>query len=189
MAIKKQQQLVQQVRRMRKKNRSFYKVIQRSLISQLQKTLWITKKFAKRCITSLPSQQHTQPTICFIDTHRLPQDCERQVQSLRDLPSLLNATKCQRSPSHSRFHRSVLYSAFPPRTPRTSIALKPPIYAPHKNETKPRNSSQSQRKKRCPSRNKNGNSLLSGTLFGCETIKSLTEFARTFLTPSTLITQ
>ncbi len=43
MAIKKQQQLVQQVRRMRKKNRSFYKVIHISLISQLQKTLWITK--------------------------------------------------------------------------------------------------------------------------------------------------
>jgi hypothetical protein len=98
--------------------------------------------FAKRCITSLPSQQHTQPTICFIDTHHLPQNCERQVQSLRDLPSLLNTRKCQRSPSHSRFHRSVLYSAFPPRTPRTSIALKPPIYAPHKNATKPRNSSQ-----------------------------------------------
>ncbi len=37
------QQLVQQVRRMRKKNRSFYKVIHRSLISQVQKTLWITK--------------------------------------------------------------------------------------------------------------------------------------------------
>jgi hypothetical protein len=147
------------------------------------------KIFAKRCITSLSSQQHTQPTICFIDAHRLPQDCERQVQSLRDLPNLLNATKCQRSPSHSRFHRSVLYSSFPPRTPRTSIALNPPIYAPHKNATKLRNSSQSQRKKRCPSRNKNGNSLLSGTLFGCETIKSLTEFARTFLTPSTLITQ
>jgi hypothetical protein len=144
------------------------------------------KIFAKRCIASLPSQQHTQPTICFIDTHRLPQDCERRMQSLRDLPSLSNATKCQRSPSHSRLHISVLYSAFPPRTP---IALKPPIYAPHKNATKPRNSSQSQRKKRCPSRNKNGNSLLWGTLFGCETIKSLTEFARTFLTPSTLITQ
>jgi hypothetical protein len=82
------------------------------------------KIFAKRCTTSLPSQQHTQPTICFIDTHRLPQDCERQVQSLRDLPSLLNATKCQRSPSHSRFHRSVLYSAFPPRTPRTVDCFK-----------------------------------------------------------------
>ncbi len=39
----KKQQLVQQVRRMRKKNRSFYKVIYRSLISQVQKTLWITK--------------------------------------------------------------------------------------------------------------------------------------------------
>lgn len=190
MAIKKQQQLVQQVRRISKKNRSFYKVIHISLISQLQKNIMDHKIFAKRCITSLPSQQHMfQPTICFIDAHRLPQDCDRQVQSLRDLPNLLNATKCQRSPSHSRFHRSVLCSAFPPRTPRTSIALNPPIYAPHKNATKLRNSSQSQRKKRCPSRNKNGNSLLSGTLFGCETIKSLTEFARTFLTPSTLITQ
>jgi hypothetical protein len=37
MAIKKRQQLVQQVRLMRKKNRSFYKVIHISLISQLQK--------------------------------------------------------------------------------------------------------------------------------------------------------
>jgi hypothetical protein len=93
MANKKQQQLVQQVRRMRKKNRSFYKVIQRSLISQLQKTLWITKKFAKRCITSLPSQQHTQPTICFIDTPKTARDECRvfeifQVtpQNAKDLP-------------------------------------------------------------------------------------------------------
>jgi hypothetical protein len=105
------------------------------------------KIFAKRCITSLPSQQHTQPTICFIDTHRLPQDCKRQVQSLRDLPSLLNATKCQRSPSHSRFHRSVHYSAFPPRTPRTSIALKPPIYAPQP-VTKQEAMSKSQQKRK-----------------------------------------